>query len=188
MKWVDDGPNVRRPYQLLEIYVWRLRWLLVLVGLGFLLVARPIGPARWLPFVAVVGAILHNCFRGWLITHGTLAQLRRLGALLFALDVLILCIGLWPVFRPTRPLAELLLLVIPLETLPRLRLARGSLPALGMAGATALVVTYELLALRVRGERLPDAWWIVFYMLIGFCGTLFLIAQERTGRIDEALD
>jgi len=151
----------------IERLIWSTRWTLLAFGLFLILTLR--NPPIWLSFAALAESILHNAvFRILLIARGARPQLRLLGGALFLLDVLVLLIGIEPMFEQGNHNVPLLLLVIPLEAIPRLGFERPSISVTGMAILTLLIVLYILLNLRGMGWRVDATIWAGFYGLIGF--------------------
>lgn len=177
---VSGGDELVRRRRI-ESLIWSTRWTLLTFGLFLILTLRD--PPVWLSFAALAGGVLHNAvFRILLIARGSCTQLRLLGGALFLLDVLVLLIGIEPMFERGNHNVPLLLLVIPLEAIPRLGFERPSVSVTGMAILTLLIVLYILLNLRGMGWRVDATIWAGFYGLIGFWATFVSRARWQASQ------
>ncbi len=168
----DSSAHRRR----VEWYVWRTRW--ALLAFGSLLILTLHTPPLWLSYAALAGATLHNAvFRRALVVHGSATQLRWLGNILFLLDAGMLLIGIWPILRQQNHVVPLLLLVIPLEAIPRLGFERPCVLVSGLAILTLIIVMYIVLNLRKDGWWTDAIIWTGFYGLIGMWAAF--VSQAR---------
>lgn len=143
----------------MESFIFRTRWplLAILLALALLVRADPL----WLSLAALAGYLLLNLLRRALVTRGTLRQLTRFGHLLFALDLGILLVAVWPLLRRGAHPIQVVLLLLLLEAAHRLRMERRAVALLGIAAVTLMLAAYILaLGSRSGAARADLAIWI----------------------------
>jgi len=154
----------------LETWIYYAHWVMLLLALPWIVALHP--PLWWLWLAATTSITFHNILRASLIHHGTIDQLRSRGALLLALDSLVLMIAMWPAFRHGQHPVQQWLLVIPLEAVPRLGFERPRVSVLVMAVLTAILSGYEALGLRYHEDWKDVFLWTEFFVLTGIWGSL----------------
>ncbi len=172
----DPDEAARR--RALEAYIFRTRWPLLagLVTLTIMLGATPL----WLSLAALGGYLLHNLLRIPLLLRGTLPHLRQTGRTLFALDVAILLVGLWPMLRHGEHPIQVVLLLLLLEAAYRLRMERRVVALVGIMAVTLVFAAYILaLGSRYGAHRTDLAIWLGGLLAISVAVVISRSAADR---------